>query len=78
VALTPDERVYRQLALFWGVVPIRSTVAEDIGTMLAEMESKLLECDLAQPKDLVLVVGAMPLEVGVHTNFVKAHQIGGV
>lgn len=76
VALTPDEGIRRRLALWWGVLPIRAEVAEHTEAMIAQMERQLLRDGLAGPGDMVLVVGAMPLQVGVHTNFVKVHRLG--
>jgi pyruvate kinase len=76
VALTPDDRVGRQLALWWGVLPLPCEVAEYTEAMFPQIEHQLLRRALAAPGDLVLVVGAMPPEDGIHTNFVKVHRLG--
>lgn len=76
VAFTPDERVCRQLALWWGVQPMQCEVAEQTEAMIRQIERQLLRGALAGSGDIVLVVGAVPLQDGVHTNFIKVHRLG--
>ncbi|HLC23194.1 MAG TPA: hypothetical protein VJL08_01990 [Dehalococcoidia bacterium] len=44
--------------------------------MIAYAEKLLLERGLAGQQDLVVMVGALPLQVGARTNFVQLHTIG--
>jgi pyruvate kinase len=76
-AFTPDERVRRRLALWWGVVPVGCEVADQVEAMVERIARRSVEASLAAPGDLLVVVGAMPLRAGVHTNFVKLHRVGG-
>jgi pyruvate kinase len=76
VALTPDEGVCRRLALWWGVDPIRVEIANDVEALFPQIDEHMLSAGMARPADTVLVVGSMPLQIGVHTNFVKVHRIG--
>ncbi|MFQ5879748.1 MAG: pyruvate kinase [Dehalococcoidia bacterium] len=76
VAFTPDERVYRRLALCWGVMPVLSPFQEHTDAMIDYAEERLLEMGWAKEGDLVIMVGASPLRVGTHTNFVKLHTVG--
>ncbi|MBI4493642.1 MAG: pyruvate kinase [Chloroflexi bacterium] len=76
LALTPDEQVYRRLALWWGVRPLACALAPHTEALVQQMEQEVLRRGLAQRGQSVVVVGAMPLEKGVHTNFVKVHTIG--
>ena len=75
-AFTPDEQLYRWMALRWGVQPLHCEVQESADAMLAQMEAQLLSRGLVQSGDTVLVVGSMPLRAGVRTNFLKVHPIG--
>jgi pyruvate kinase len=74
-AFAPDERVRRRLALWWGVVPLGCEVAEHVEAMVERIARRSLEAGLTEPGDLLVVVGAMPLRAGVHTNFVKVHRV---
>lgn len=74
-AFTPDDRIYRWMTLWWGVLPLHCEIPEHADTMIELMERQLLGLGLAAPDDVVLVVVAMPLRAGVHTNFMKIHRL---
>ena len=76
-AFTPDEVVYRRLALWWGVTPIWGRLATDSEGLIEEMERALLERRAVEAGDLLVVVGSLPFRQGIHTNFVKLHTIHG-
>lgn len=76
LALTPDERIYRRLALWWGVRALTCLPVSDTEALLQQMEQEVLRRGLAQRGESVVVVGAMPHKAGVHTNFVKLHTLG--
>lgn len=76
LAFTPDERVSRRLALRWGVSPLACGLAPHTDALIEEMERQVLDRRLAGPGQHLVIVGAMPLRRGVHTNFVKLHTIG--
>jgi pyruvate kinase len=76
LALTPEARVYRRLALRWGVYPMACGVSPHVEALIEEMERQVLSRRLARPGQQMIVVGAMPLRKGVHTNFVKLHTVG--
>ena len=73
---TSDERVYRRLALWWGVTPILEQFSTDSDGMIREIEGALLARQALMPGDLAVVVGALPFRPGAYTNFVKLHSIG--
>jgi pyruvate kinase len=75
VALTPSERVCRQLALVWGVIPVLVQPYQDTEKMLQIMDEKLLSSALASKGDLVIVTGGLPLAEGGKTNFLKVHRL---
>jgi pyruvate kinase len=75
-AFSPDERVCRRLALWWGVTPVHHTLAPDLEGTISAMERHLLESGAAASGETVVVTGSHPFQVGFHTNFVKYHQLG--
>jgi pyruvate kinase len=75
VALTSNEKVCRQLALVWGVIPVLTQPCKNTEEMLQIMEERLLSLNLAEPGDLVIVTGGLPLSGGGKTNFLKAHRL---
>ncbi len=75
LALTPDEAVYRRLALAWGVTPFMCPLSHGIEEALGHMERILLGAGRLKQGDKVVVTGAMPLGLGYPTNFLKIHQL---
>ena len=74
-AFTPEEAVYRRLALWWGVTPIFGRLATNTETLIEEMEQILLQRRAVKSGDLLVAVGSLPFRQGIHTNFVKLHTI---
>jgi len=75
VALTPNETVWRRLALTWGVIPVLVEPIENTDEMLQMMQRTVLELGLATQGDLVVVTGGLPLGGGGKTNFLKVHRL---
>jgi pyruvate kinase len=75
VALTPDERVQRQLALVWGVLALHVPQYGSTDEMLAVVSRALLDAGLAAAGDLVVISAGIPFGGGGKTNFVKVHRI---
>jgi pyruvate kinase len=75
-AFTPDARVARRLALWWGITPVEHQLAHDLESNIATMERYLLEQRYLTAVETIVIVGSHPFEPGVHTNFVKFHQLG--
>lgn len=78
LAYTPSERVYRQLALWWGVWSYRVEMQESTEALIATVEQRLLEDKLVQAGEHVVIMGGLPIVSQVRTNFVKLHRVGGL
>ncbi len=76
LAYTPSERVYRQLALWWGVWPHCIEMRGTTEDLIALVERRLLEDKLAKPGDHVVIMGGLPVASRARTNFVKLHRVG--
>jgi pyruvate kinase len=75
-AFSPDARVCRRLALWWGVTPVHQPLADALEANIAAMEKHLVDKCGASAADTLVITGSHPFEVGVHTNFVKYHIVG--
>jgi pyruvate kinase len=76
IALTPSEKVYHRLNLFWGVIPI--LLDHEVYTFEAavnQAEQILLEQELAESGDRILILGGIPMQISKGTNFLKIHRI---
>ena len=76
LAITPDQRVSRQLCLLWGA---HSVLSEDIHTY-EEMVNRATETALAEafarPADSIVVVAGIPFGEAGTTNNLRVVQIG--
>jgi len=75
VALTRDERVLRQLALVWGVAPLRVRTYEGTDDMLQAVSSTLVDAGFAADDDIIVVTAGLPIGGRGTTNLLKVHRI---
>jgi pyruvate kinase len=74
VAITHEEGVYRQLALTWGVVPVRSELLENTDDLLAAGEERLKARGFVQKGDTILMLsGHTPAAAA--TNMLRVHTV---
>jgi pyruvate kinase len=73
-AITYDEDTYRRLALWWGVVPLKSRVARTTDEMVLDAEALLKRKELVRPGDVVLMLGGQSHTAGT-TNMIRVHTI---
>jgi pyruvate kinase len=76
LAFTPNERVYRWLALAWGVTPVLTPVAGAEHELEASVRRIALERGLASVGDTVVLTGSQPFHRSAPTNFLKVERIG--
>jgi pyruvate kinase len=76
LAVTPDQRVSRQLCLLWGA---HSVLSEDIHTyeeMVDRSTETALAEEFARPADSIVVVAGIPFGEAGTTNNLRVVQIG--
>ncbi len=73
-AVTYNEATYRQLALWWGVLPVRSEFAPTTDEMVLRGEALLRERGLVKPGETVLMLGGQSHTAGA-TNMLRVHAI---
>ena len=76
VALTPDPRAYRRLALPWGVTAVRIEEAANTGDLRRVTESALLKAGGAKAGDLVVLVTGDTIATGA-TNTIHVIRLAG-
>jgi pyruvate kinase len=74
VAITFDERVYRRLALWWGVVPVKSDFVENSDELLAAGEERLKARGLVEKGDTLLMLAGQS-KAAATTNMVRVHTV---
>ncbi len=77
VAFTPNQPVYRRMALLWGVTPVKTAMATAKQELEREVQALALAQGLAQPGDTVVITGSHPFHRAAPTNFLKIQRVGG-
>ncbi len=75
VALTDQRRVYRQLALVWGAIPVLVPHCEHYDEMWGLARDAVQRLGLASPGDRVLVTAGVPFDVPGTTNLLKFETV---
>jgi pyruvate kinase len=76
IAFSPDERVRRQLALFWGVIPRIMEPVTRTEVLVKRGEEELLAGGFVRSGDRVVLVFGAPIATVVgQTNSIRLHQV---
>ena len=74
-----NERVYRQLALSWGVTPIRTEMKKTSDALFEHaVDRALKQTSLIEKGDIVVITGGAPVGVSGTTNILKVQLVGDV
>lgn len=73
VAVTPDEKVLRQMSLDWGIIPLKSK--DKIVDVFKETIPTAQEAGVIHEGDLVILVAGIPQGIAGSTNLLKVHQV---
>lgn len=75
LAYTPSERVYRQLALWWGVWPHCIEMKGFTDELMETVGKRLIDDHLICAGEYVVIMGGLPFGTRARTNFVKLHRV---
>jgi pyruvate kinase len=73
-AITYNEDTYKRLALWWGVIPLKSEFAQDTDAMILQGEGLLKSRGLAAAGDTILMLAGQTHTAGA-TNMLRVHTI---
>ncbi|MBI4122346.1 MAG: pyruvate kinase [Parcubacteria group bacterium] len=76
VALTPEKRTLRQLALSWGVTPATITSKADFKTVIRAGVNVLYKAGQVQHGDMVIAVGSEPYDKVKEMNMIRLVRVG--
>ena len=75
-ACVMDEKVYRQLAVCWGVTPLFMYYAENTDLMVSKAVEKVKSSGYLADGNVAVITAGMPAGVSGTTNMIKAHVVG--
>jgi pyruvate kinase len=74
VAVTPSDQVYRQLALSWGVMPVRADLAGSTDDLLTIGEQQLRARGIVESGDTILMLAGHSAAAAA-TNMLRVHTV---
>lgn len=78
LAMTPNEKVFHQMALCWGTIPILNQEPKDIESAKIALAKYALDHGLAKEGDLVAVISGTPFGEPGSTNMIVVYCIGEI
>ncbi|MCI8442387.1 MAG: pyruvate kinase [Provencibacterium sp.] len=78
IGCTYDEKVYRQLCISWGVIPLLCERKEDTDSLFAHALRRAQEEGLVESGDLVVITAGVPLGVSGTTNLLRVQTVGDI
>lgn len=78
IAVTPHEKIVRQLLIQWGVLPIHSAVADDSEAMIQNAVKRALDMGAIALSDKVVMCAGIPLASPLMINTIKVLIVGNV
>jgi pyruvate kinase len=75
LAVTTEMATYRQLALVWGVTPVRVDQVPGYDAMLAVVRDLILKRGYAKPGDRIVMTAGIPWGVSGATNLLKVEEV---
>lgn len=76
LAVTPDNKTLRRMALVWGAVPLSMNPADGVEAMERQALQRCMHAGLVREGDVVVVTAGLPLHVPGTTNMVKVTVMG--
>ncbi|PWM39784.1 MAG: pyruvate kinase [Clostridiales bacterium] len=78
IGCTYDEKVYRQMNMSWGVIPLMCQVKENTDELFEHAVQQAQKAGLVRSGDIVVITAGVPLGVSGTTNLLKVHAVGNV
>lgn len=78
IGCTIDERVWRQMNLSWGVIPLLVDEKTNTDELFDHVVDRAVDKHLLESGDLVVITAGVPLGVSGTTNLLKVHLVGHV
>ena len=75
VGATTDERVYRQLVLSWGVLPVMCEVKNNTDELFNHAVEVSKNAGVLKQGDLAVITAGIPLGISGTTNKLKVHEV---
>lgn len=76
IATSPEKKVFHQLSMSWGVVPVLALEQADTEKLFRHAIDCAKQIDAVVPGDTVVITGGIPLSINGTTNTLKVETVG--
>ena len=76
IAMSPDHRSLRRMALHYGVIPQEMSASPDLTTLIAKVDEFVISRKYAEPKDRILIVAGWSPGMPGTMNGIVIHTVG--
>lgn len=76
IAVTPSNKIRRQLALWWGIYPFVVPTENDTDKLFSQAVAKAVDTGMVKKDDIVVLTAGVPAGVSGTTNIMKVEVIG--
>jgi pyruvate kinase len=78
IAVTPYEKVRKNLLLYWGVFSILGEITPDSDSMIQNAVNKAMKEGYIQNRDKIVIVAGIPVNSPIMLNTIRIHLISNV
>lgn len=71
IGATPYEKTYHQLALVWGVRPLKVKYSKDVEELFADCTSKAMESNYIRSGSQMVISAGVPVDIPGNTNIIR-------
>ena len=75
LAITPDNAIFGQLTLSWGVRPVKIAEPRSVGELFSEATRIAKETGSARTGEIIVITGGVPVGIAGTTNLLKVEVI---
>ncbi len=76
LALTPFERTYLRMGMYWGIHPLTVPYARSVEEMVQIVDNEIVKINGIQPGQQVAIISGLPVGAMRKPNFVLLHTVG--
>lgn len=78
IAVTPSEKVRRQLQLSFGVIPVLSAQQSSTDELILDAINSALGTGMVEPGDMTVITAGLPIGMSGTTNLLKVQVVGDI
>ena len=75
IGATPYEKTYHQLALIWGVIPLKVEYSKDIEELFTDCTKKAKLAEYIKPGDHMVISAGVPVDIPGNTNIIRVLEV---